>query len=128
MVSVLACGNKWIQVGTYRWEVAIIFLILINSSAPIKFRIVEMDNCLNLNKRPCWDSVRDPFASEPEANLHGIKPVRLNGSFDSKCTRPETSHPYQYFTILINTFTGIIVYWHNLRFKWHNYSRHQTVK
>ena len=60
--------------------------------------------------------------------LHGIKPVRLNGSFDSKCTRPETSHSYQSFTILINTFTGIIVYWHNLRFKWHNYSRHQTVK
>ena len=60
--------------------------------------------------------------------IHGIKPVRLNGSFDSKCTRPETSHSYQSFTILINTFTGIIVYWHNLRFKWHNYSRHQTVK
>ena len=41
--------------------------------------------------------------------LHGIKPLRLNGSFDSKCTRPETSHSYQSFTILINTSTGIIV-------------------
>ena len=23
-----------------------------------------MDNWLNLNKRPCWDSIPDPFASE----------------------------------------------------------------
>ena len=23
-----------------------------------------MDNWLNLNKHPCWDSLRDPFASE----------------------------------------------------------------
>ena len=60
--------------------------------------------------------------------LHGIKPVRLNGSFDSKCTSPETSHSYQSFTILINTFTGIIVDLNNLRFKWHNNSRYQTVK
>ena len=43
-----------------QWEVAI--LILINTSAPIKFRIVEMDNWLNLNKPPCWDSSCDPFA------------------------------------------------------------------
>ena len=60
--------------------------------------------------------------------LHGINPVRLNGSFVSKCTRPETSHLYQSFTILINTSTGIIVDLNNLRFKWHNDSRHQTVK
>ena len=60
--------------------------------------------------------------------LHGIKPVRLNGLFDSKCTRPETSNLYQSFTILINTSTGIIVDLNNLRFKWHNSSRHQTVK
>ena len=33
-----------------QWEVAI--LILINICASIKFRIVEMDNWLNLNKRP----------------------------------------------------------------------------
>ena len=45
-----------------QWEVAI--LILINTSAAIKFRIVKMDDWLNLNKRPCWDSIRDPFASE----------------------------------------------------------------
>ena len=45
-----------------QWEVP--FVILINSSAPIKFRIVEMDNWLNLNKRPCWDSIRNPFASK----------------------------------------------------------------
>ena len=57
-----------------------------------------------------------------------IKPVRLNGSFDSKCTRPETSHSYQSFTILINTSTGINVALNNLRFKWHNNSRHQTGK
>ena len=60
--------------------------------------------------------------------VHGIKPVRLNGSFDSKCIRLETSHSYQSFTILINTSTGIIVDLNNLRFKWHNNSRHQTVK
>ena len=60
--------------------------------------------------------------------VHGIKPVRLNGSFDSKRTRPETSHSYQSFTILINTSTGIIVDLNNLRFKWHNNSKHQTVK
>ena len=48
--------------------------------------------------------------------LHGIKPVRLNGSFDSKCTRPETSHSYQSFKILINTSTGIIVDLNNLTF------------
>ena len=45
-----------------QWEVAI--LILINTSASIKFRIVKMNNWLNLNKRPCWDSIRDPFASK----------------------------------------------------------------
>ena len=60
--------------------------------------------------------------------IHGIKPVRLNGSFDSKCTRPETSHSYQSFTILINTSTGINVALNNLRFKWHNNTRHQTGK
>ena len=48
-----------------QWEVAI--QILINTSALIKFRIVEMDNWLNLNKRSCWDSIRDPFAAS-EAN------------------------------------------------------------
>ena len=64
----------------------------------------------------------------PRELIHGIKPLRLNGSFDSKCTRPETSHSYQSFTILINTSTGIIVDLDNLRFKWHNNSRHQTVK
>ena len=48
-------------------------LILINTSASIKFGIVEMDNWLNLNKRPCWDSISDPFASEANpwtAGLH----------------------------------------------------------
>ena len=45
-----------------QWEVAI--LILINTASSIKFGIVEMDNWLNHNKRPCWDSVCDPFASE----------------------------------------------------------------
>ena len=60
--------------------------------------------------------------------LHSIKPVHLNGSFDSTCTRPETSHLNQSFTILINTSTVIIVDLNNLRFKWHDNSRHQTVK
>ena len=45
-----------------QWEVVI--LILINTSTSITFRIVEMDNWLNLNKHPCWDLIRDPFASE----------------------------------------------------------------
>ena len=60
--------------------------------------------------------------------LHGINPVRLNGSFDIKWTRPETSHLYQSFTILLNTSTGIIVDLNNLHFKWHNDSRHQDYK
>ena len=47
-----------------RWEVAI--LILINTSTSVKFRSVEMDNWLNLNKPLCWDSICDPFT--PEAN------------------------------------------------------------
>ena len=38
--------------------------------APIKFRIVEMDNCLNLNKHPCWDLIRDPFESEAKPLNH----------------------------------------------------------
>ena len=50
------------QASHKQWEVAI--LILIKSSTSIKFRIVEMDDWLNLNKRPCWDSIRDPFTSE----------------------------------------------------------------
>ena len=45
-----------------QWEVAI--LTLINTSASIKFSIVEIYNWLNLNKRPCWDSIRDLLASE----------------------------------------------------------------
>ena len=35
-------------------------LILINTSVPIKFSTVKVDNWLNLNKRPCWDSIYDP--------------------------------------------------------------------
>ena len=38
-----------------------------------KLRIVEKDNWLYLNKRPCWDSICDPFASEANpwtAGLH----------------------------------------------------------
>ena len=54
-----------------QWEVAI--LILINTSASIKFGIVEMDNWLNLNKRPCWDSIRDPFASEANPWTAGLR-------------------------------------------------------
>ena len=42
-----------------QWEVAI--LILINTAMSIKLKIVEMDNWLNLNKHPCWDSIRHPF-------------------------------------------------------------------
>ena len=68
------------------------------------------------------------ISAESGLKLHGIKPVRLNGLFDGKCTRPETSHLYQSFTILMNTSTGIIVDSNNLRFKWHNDYRHQTVK
>ena len=59
-----------------------------------------------LNRELCFPQLDTKYTTK----LHGIKPVRLNGSFDSKWTRPETSHSYQSFTILINTFTGIIVY------------------
>ena len=54
-----------------QWEVAI--LILINTSASIKFRIVKMDYWLNLNKRPCWDSIRDPFTSEANPWTAGLR-------------------------------------------------------
>ena len=64
-----------------QWEVAI--LILINTSALIKFGIVEMDNWLNLNKRPCWDSIRDPFASNCKANPWSAGLPYLYGSFFS---------------------------------------------
>ena len=55
-----------------QWKVAI--LILIITSAPIKFRIVEMEtgNWLNLNKRPCWDSISDPFAFEANIWTAGL--------------------------------------------------------
>ena len=59
------------QASHKQWEVAI--LILINTSTLIKFRIVEMDNWLNLNKRPCWDSIRDPFASEANPWTAGLR-------------------------------------------------------
>ena len=38
-----------------------------------KFRIVEMANWLNLNKRPCWDLIRDPFASEANLRTAGLR-------------------------------------------------------
>ena len=31
-----------------------------------------MDNWLNLNKRPCWDSIRDPFVSEANPWTTGL--------------------------------------------------------
>ena len=58
-----------------QWEVAI--LILINTSASIKFRIVEMDDWLNLNKRPFWDSIWDPFASEANPWTAGLRYLLL---------------------------------------------------
>ena len=51
-------------------EVAI--LILINTSASIKFRIVEMVNWLNLNMRPCWDLIRVPLASKANPWTPGL--------------------------------------------------------
>ena len=59
------------RVSYKQWEVAI--LISINTSAPIKFRIVEMDNWLNLDKCPCWDSIHDPFASEANPWTAGLR-------------------------------------------------------
>ena len=54
-----------------QWEVAI--LTLINTSPSIKFRTVVMDDWLNLNKRPCWDLIRDPFASEANPWTAGLR-------------------------------------------------------
>ena len=59
------------QAAHKQWEVAI--LILIDTFAPIKFRIVEMANWLNLNKRPCWDSIHDPFTSEANPWTVGLR-------------------------------------------------------
>ena len=57
--------TKWRRITPFlQWEVAI--LILIITSKLLKFRIGEMPNWVNawLNKRPCWDSIHDTFASE----------------------------------------------------------------
>ena len=59
------------QASHKQWEVAI--LILINTSASIKFKIVSMNNWLNLNKPPCWDSIRDPFVSEANPWAAGLR-------------------------------------------------------
>ena len=58
------------RVSHKQWEVAI--LILINTSASIKFRIVKMDKWLNLNKHPCRDSICDPFVSEANPWTAGL--------------------------------------------------------
>ena len=34
---------------------------------------MELDNWLNLNKRPCWDSIRDLFASEANSSTAGLR-------------------------------------------------------
>ena len=56
--TLLVCSQLHIS----KWEVAV--LVLINISSSIKFRIVEMDNWLDLNKHLCWYAIRDPFAFE----------------------------------------------------------------
>ena len=65
------------QASHKRWEVAI--LILINTSALIKFSIVKMDNWLNISKCPCWDSIRDPFASEANPPDYATSSMVING-------------------------------------------------
>ena len=59
------------QASHKQWEVAI--LILINSSASVKIRIVKMDNWPNLNKCPWWDLICDPFASEVNSWTAGLR-------------------------------------------------------
>ena len=66
----LTCGPQVGKPCHKQWEVAI--LILINTSGSIKFRIVKMDNWLNLNKCPCWDSIHDPFLSEANPWTAGL--------------------------------------------------------
>ena len=53
-----------------QWEVAI--LIKVNTSASIKFRIVEMDNWLNLNTRPCWLHTTKKFSPSPILQIGGV--------------------------------------------------------
>ena len=79
-----------------QWEVAI--LILINTSASIKFRIVEMDNWLNLNKRPCWDSIRDPFASEANPWIAWLRSLHNRNGHDIWWRHPVAA----YIVIVIN--------------------------
>ena len=35
--------------------------------------MAEMDDWLNLNKPPCWDSIRDPYASEANPWTAGLR-------------------------------------------------------
>ena len=64
-----------------QWEVAI--LILINTSASIKFRIVEMDNWLNLNKRTCLASETNHEPLEDYATCNFCYPSsRMGPSYD----------------------------------------------
>ena len=88
--SVTTCAPMKPRAGTYRtvWLKGWVFIAH-------KFRIVEMDNWLNLNKRPCWDSIHDPFASEANpwtARLRYLILVcndvlsHLHASKDKTCT------------------------------------------
>ena len=40
---------------------------------------VKMDYWLNLNKRPCWDSIHDPFASEANPWTAGLRYLLKGG-------------------------------------------------
>ena len=42
------------------------------SYSSVKLKIVKMDNWLNFNKRPCWDSIHDPVLSEANPWTAGL--------------------------------------------------------
>ena len=60
-----------------QWEVAIMTLII--TFVSIKFAFVEIDNWLNLNKCPCWNSTHDPFTTKANTWTWTIISIDLLG-------------------------------------------------
>ena len=86
-------------------------LILINTSALIKFRIVKMNYWLNFNKHLCWHSSCDPLASKAshQASLLALElwPFGIQGISTS-----------------VSAWTRVVTLWHprhlNKRLCWHS--------